>query len=415
MPESSRRYDLPSQPELNVGTTGHVDHGKTTLVEAITGIWTSAHSEELKRGITIKVGYADAAFYKCESCPPPDCYTNSPKCPSCGTEAKLIRVVSFVDCPGHESLMANMLSGAAVMDGALLVIAANEKVPQPQTREHLFALKMLEMKHIIVIQNKVDLVSDDEARANYRDIKSFINQTLSSDLPIIPISAQRRLNIDAVIGMIVEYIPVPKRDPNAKPLMQILRSFDVNRPGTSIDALKGGVVGGTLIQGVLRVDDEIELRPGILNPNTSKYEPLQTKILSLVTSAGFMDQVKPGGLVAVGTMLDPALTKSDSLIGSVLGRPGELPDTLYSFSMDTKLFEAAIGTQELVKVEKIKVGEALRLNVGTAVTLGTVSSVREDTVEVKLRHPVCASEGSRAAISRRIGDRWRLIGLGILR
>lgn len=412
---SVKSYKLPSQPELNVGTAGHVDHGKTTLIEAITGVWTSAHSEELKRGITIKVGYADAALYKCESCPPPDCYTNSPKCPNCNSEAKLLRVVSFVDCPGHESLMANMLSGAAVMDGALLVIAANEKVPQPQTREHLFALNMMGMKHIIVTQNKVDLITDNEARANYKDIKSFLSQIISNDIPIIPISAQRKLNIDAVIGAIVEHIPVPKRDPQAKPLMQILRSFDVNKPGTSIDALKGGVVGGTLLQGILRVGDEIELRPGILNPNTLKYEPLDSVIASLVTGAGFMDQVKPGGLVAVGTMLDPALTKSDSLIGSVLGRPGELPDILYSFSMDIKLFETAIGTQDLVKVEKIKVNEILRLNVGTAVTLGTVASAREDIVEVKLRLPICANEGSRAAISRRIGDRWRLIGFGIIR
>ncbi len=118
------------QPCVNIGTSGHVDHGKTTLVEAITGVWTSAHSEELRRGITIKIGYADAAFYKCDHCPPPVCYSSQPKCTNCGGDSKLLRVVSFVDSPGHESLMANMLSGAALMDGAILVMAANEKVPQ---------------------------------------------------------------------------------------------------------------------------------------------------------------------------------------------------------------------------------------------------------------------------------------------
>src|SRR5271166_1992678 len=95
---------IPQQPEVNIGTSGHVDHGKTTLVQAITGVWTSAHSEELRRGITIKVGYADAAFYRCPDLPEPDCFTTEPKCQT--GEAKLLRAVSFVDCPGHESLMA---------------------------------------------------------------------------------------------------------------------------------------------------------------------------------------------------------------------------------------------------------------------------------------------------------------------
>ena len=145
------------QPCINIGTSGHVDHGKTTLIEAITGVWTSGHSEELRRGITIKVGYADAAFYKCPNCPPPSNYSVQPKCSICNSDAELSRVVSFVDSPGHESLMANMLSGGALMDGAILVVAANEKVPQPQTREHLLALQVLGIENIVIVQNKVDL------------------------------------------------------------------------------------------------------------------------------------------------------------------------------------------------------------------------------------------------------------------
>lgn len=408
------RY-LPRQPEVNIGTAGHVDHGKTTLVQAITGVWTSAHSEELRRGITIRVGYADAAFYKCFQCLPPLSYGISPACPHCGSKAELLRVVSFVDCPGHESLMANMLSGASVMDGCILVIAANEKVPQPQTREHLLALQMLGMEHIVIAQNKVDLLSDDNALSSYQDIKAFTKGTVAENAAVIPLSAQHNLNIDALIQAIEEKIPTPQRNPNLLPVMQVLRSFDVNKPGVSVMDLRGGVVGGTLMQGELRVGEEVELRPGIPDERTSKYRAIMTQIVSLGTGAGLVDKVGPGGLIAVGTKLDPSLTKSDALLGSVLGRPGDLPPTLETLAVETKLFEMAVGTPELVKVEKIKVGESLRLNVGTGVTLGTVTSVRDNLAEMKLRRPVCARSQSNVAISRRIGDRWRLIGSGILR
>jgi len=405
---------IPRQSEVNIGTAGHVDHGKTTLVETITGIWASAHSEELKRGITIKVGYADAAFYKCPSCLPPMSYSTSPKCPNCGSQTELLRVVSFVDCPGHEALMTNMLSGAAVMDGAILVIAANEKVPQPQTREHLLALQMLGLRHIVIAQNKVDLVSSEEALSNYEKIKSFIADTTVKDAPIIPISAQHKLNIDAMIEAIEKYIPTPKRNPDALPIMHVLRSFDINRPGASIDELKGGVVGGTLLQGEIKLDDEVELRPGILNERTSKYEPIFTSVASLGTSAGLVDKVKPGGLIAVGTKLDPYMTKGDALVGQVLGKPGSLPPIHEEISLSVALFEVAVGAPELIKVERIKMNESLRLNIGTAVTLGTVSSIKGDRISIKLKRPICATTKSRVAISRRIVDRWRLIGSGII-
>ena len=212
---------IPRQPDTNIGTAGHVDHGKSTIVQAITSVWTSAHSEELRRGITIRVGYADAAIYKCKNCSAPVGYSTSPNCPNCGGESELQRVISFVDCPGHESLMANMLSGAAIMDGAMLVIAANEKIPQPQTREHLLALQMLGAKQIVIVQNKVDLVSEAEAKANYENIKSFVAGSVGENAPIIPISAQHKLNIDALLQALDENIKASKKDPNAPPMMQV--------------------------------------------------------------------------------------------------------------------------------------------------------------------------------------------------
>lgn len=414
--QSQAYRKIPRQPEVNIGTAGHVDHGKTTLVQAITGIWTSAHSEELRRGITIKVGYADAAFYKCPNSLPPNCYSTVPDCGKLGGgDASLLRVVSFVDCPGHESLMANMLSGAALMDGAILVIASNEKVPQPQTREHLQALQMMGMKNIVIVQNKVDLISDEDASSNYKAIKSFVSGSVAANAPIIPVSAQHKLNIDALIQAIEENIPTPKRDENAPPLMYVLRSFDVNHPGLDESKLVGGVLGGTLIQGQLKEGDEIELKPGIFDEGKTEAESVNTRVTSVVTSAGRSDKADPGGLIALGTELDPYFTRSDLLVGSVLGKPGSLPPVLDSISMDVKLFDTAVGTQELVKVDKIKMGEILRLNVGTGVTVGTVSSSRDAIVDCKLKKPVCTGQSSRIAISRRIGDRWRLIGAGTVR
>lgn len=418
MPEAEKkevRRSIPSQPVVNIGTSGHVDHGKTTIIEAITGVWTSAHSEELRRGITIKVGYADAAFYRCKGCPPPECYSTDPSCPQCPGPSELLRVVSFVDAPGHESLMANMLSGAAVMDGAMLVISAAEKVPQPQTREHLLALQMLGMKHIVVVQNKVDLVTDKEANENYASIRKFVSGSVAEKAPIIPISAQHRINIDALIGAIEENIPTPIRDETSNPLMQVVRSFDVNHPGLPPSRLSGGVLGGTLLRGTLSVGQEIELRPGIVEDGQSKAEPILTTITSLMSSAGKTEKVHPGGLIAVGTTLDPFYTRSDSLVGAVLGLPNQLPNVFETLSMDVKLFETAVGTLELVKVEKIRMSEILRLNIGTGVTVGVVTSSRESIVDAKLKKAVCASKGDRVAISRRIGDRWRLIGAGTVR
>jgi translation initiation factor 2 subunit 3 len=401
------------QPNINIGTAGHVDHGKTTLVEAITGVWTSGHSEELKRGITIKVGYADAAFYKCSQCPIPLGYSSTPKCANCGKESVLQRVVSFVDSPGHESLMANMLSGGALMDGAILVIAANEKVPQPQTREHLLALQVLGIKQIVIVQNKVDLTESEKAIENYDQINEFVKGSVASDAPIIPISAQHKLNIDALIGAIENSIKTPSRSTNKAAIMHVLRSFDINKPGLPLEKVKGGVIGGALIQGELSVGEEIEIRPGFMDDKRGKYEPIRSVVSTLGTGAGLVERVRPGGLVAIGTKLDPAYIKSDSLIGSVVGKPDSLPDDVEEISIEVQLFDTAVGTQEMVKVEPIKTKEPLRLNVGTAAALGAVTSSKDSKVEVKLRKPLCLLPRSRVAISRRISDRWRLIGAGV--
>jgi translation initiation factor 2 subunit 3 len=405
---------LPNQPEINIGMIGHVDHGKTTLTQRLTGKWTDEHSEELKRGISIKLGYADAAFYKCPSCKEPKCYCTKNKCPSCGSPASLLRVVSFVDAPGHETLMAIMLSGAAIMDGAVLVIAANETCPQPQTKEHLTALDIAGIKNIVIVQNKIDLVSEKNAIKNYDQILNFIKGTCAEGAPIIPVNAHLNVNIDILIKAMHDHIPTPTRDLNKPPLMYTARSFDINKPGSRPDELKGGVIGGSLIQGVLKQGEEIEICPGrrIEVEGKKSFESITTTAESLFTGGKSVKEATPGGLIAIGTSLDPARTKSDSYAGKVVGRVNQLPSTMNSFNLSINLLKRVVGTIEEKAVEPIRTNEPLMLTIGTATTVGIVSEFQGDKIGVKLKLPVCAEEGQRIAISRRIDGRWHLIGYG---
>jgi translation initiation factor 2 subunit 3 len=400
-----------TQAEVNIGLVGHVDHGKTTLTKSLSGVWTDKHSEEIKRGISIRLGYAEINIYKCDKCPEPDCFCTSDKCNKCGGKATFIRKVSFVDAPGHETLIATMLSGAALMDGVILVVAADEKCPQPQTIEHLLAIKTLGVKKIIVVQNKVDVVDKENALENKKDIEALLSE-FGIEAVIIPTAANYDINKDVVLAAIEEFVPTPKRKNDVPAKMSIARSFDINKPGDSSKTLKGGVLGGSLSQGILRVGDEIEIRPGIrkVRKNADVWESMTTKITALNSGDESFDEVGPGGLVAVQTTLDPYLTKSDKLSGNVLGIPGSLPPTLRELDCDVTMLE-----RKLLGDVDIKVGEPLMLTVGTTNTVGVVrKQVSKDKVSMDLKLPVVASPGDRFAISKRVEMKWRLIGFGVV-
>jgi translation initiation factor 2 subunit 3 len=404
---------VPRQPEVSIGLVGHVDHGKTTLTQTLTGEWTDRHSEELKRGISIKLGYADAAFYECLKCPKPTGYSVTPKCPTCGGEARFLRAVSFVDAPGHETLMATMLSGAAIMDGSLLLVAANEPVPQPQTREHLYALDIIGVRKVVVVQNKIDLLSPEEAVQNYQAIVEFLKGSPIAGAPVVPISANHNAGIDALIGAIEETIPTPSRDPAKPPLMYVARSFDINRPGTRPAELRGGVLGGSLLQGHISLGEEIEIRPGVGGGADGQSESLATRVTSIVAGGEPRDELRPGGLAAIGTKLDPSLAKGDGLTGRLVGTAGTLPPVSQKIRLRATLLDRVLGTAREIKVEKIRTSELLAVTVGTTIAPGKVTSARGDDIELALNRPVTVFPGSRVAISRRL-NAWRLIGYGIV-
>lgn len=405
---------LPIQPELNIALVGHVDHGKTTLTERLSGKWTDTHSEELKRGITIRLGYADFTIYHCENC---DFYTVKEKCVKCNSATIPLRKISLVDAPGHESLMATMLSGAAIVDGALLLVAANEKCPQPQTKEHLMALQISGIKNIIIVQNKIDLATHEEALENYRQIKEFLADTDYKDAPIIPISARANVNIDMLLWAIQESILTPQRDLKKDPLMLVARSFDVNKPGIKPAQLQGGVLGGTVKQGQFSLNQEIEILPGYMVEEKNKkiWKPLQTKIVQIYSGGQAIEAISPGGSMALGTLLDPSIVKADSLVGSLIGVTGKLPKVHYQVALDTHLLERVVGTKEETDVKPLAKNEILMLNVNSTATVGVVLDPSKKNTICILKKPLCAETGSRITLSRRVGDRFRLIGYGILK
>ncbi|KAK2638183.1 hypothetical protein Ddye_025978 [Dipteronia dyeriana] len=420
------------QATINIGTIGHVAHGKSTVVKAISGVQTVRFKNELERNITIKLGYANAKIYKCEDdrCPRPMCYKaygsgkeDTPLCDVPGFEnsrMKLLRHVSFVDCPGHDILMATMLNGAAIMDGALLLIAANESCPQPQTSEHLAAVEIMRLQHIIILQNKVDLIQENVAINQHEAIQKFIQGTVADGAPVVPISAQLKYNIDVVCEYIVKKIPIPERNFTSPPNMIVIRSFDVNKPGFEVDDIRGGVAGGSILRGVLKVNQFIEVRPGIVVKDESgniKCTPIYSRIVSLYAEQNELQFAVPGGLIGVGTTMDPTLTRADRLVGQVLGEVGSLPEVFVELEVNFFLLRRLLGvrtkgSERQGKVSKLAKGEILMLNIGSMSTGARVVAVKNDLAKLQLTSPVCTSKGEKIALSRRVEKHWRLIGWG---
>ena len=415
------------QATINIGAIGHVAHGKSTVVRALTGVQTVRFSNEKQRNITIRLGYANAKIYRCSNpeCPAPACYCSygsgkedEPLCErvGCGGRLKLLRHVSFVDCPGHDVLMATMLTGAAVMDAALLLIAADNPCPMPQTREHLAAVDLMQLEHIIVLQNKIDLVPMDKCRQQYQEIRNFVARTCARTAPVIPVSAQLRLNIDSLCETICNYIPIPERDFLSAPRMSIIRSFDTNKPGTAPEDISGGVAGGTLLQGVLKLGDEIEIRPGHVvkeSDDTFKCYPLRSRVVSLYAEENDLQYAVPGGLIGVGTRIDPFLFRSDKLVGQVLGRRGTLPKVYSQVTIQFNLLPRLIGTVDNTAVKPLMVNELVRINIGsTTIGARVANKQSEHVADLVLTLPICAVIDEHVAISRRINSNWRLIGFG---
>lgn len=387
------------QATENVGTLGHVSEGKSTLVRAITGVKTQRHAKEQERNITINLGYANAKIFHN---PKTDTYVSAPASKidmfdKDGTPMKLVKHISFVDCPGHEAYMATMIGGTAVMDSACLVIATNQDViPQPQTQEHLIAATKVELTKMIVLQNKCDLVTESKVTTVYEKIKEFVKDTVAEGVPIFPISAQREWNIDAVVRYLANVAPTV-RDYVSPFQMTIIRSFDVNKPGLIMDdSIQGGVIGGTVQQGVVFPGDFIEIRPGHYSRDSAgniQVRPLFVAIDSLRSETTTLPYAVSGGLIGIGTKLDPALTRGNRLVGHIAGIPGTLPPITARLTARFSAFR-----RPGVSSYKPRVGDVVRVSVAVFTTPGKIIATEGKTITIEFERPACVRMGQMLGI-----------------
>mmetsp|Transcript_13710 Transcript_13710/g.20673 ORF Transcript_13710/g.20673 Transcript_13710/m.20673 type:complete len:533 (+) Transcript_13710:298-1896(+) len=320
--------------------------------------------------------------------------------------------------------MSTMLNGTAVMDAALIVIAANESVPQYQTEQHLIAAELMGLKHFIIVQNKIDLVTKEQAYQNYRDIRRFVRGTCAAKAPILPVSAcsTQRIGIEQLAVEIVRMKQNVMMDrslftSNGPFRMSVIRSFDVNRPGTThLDDLVGGVLGGSVLRGSIKVGDQIEIRPGLIlkDASTGKLhaKAITTTVVSLNTGYARtpLQQASRGGLIGIGTLLDPFLTKNDALVGAALGPVGSLPECQDRLCL-------RVSTLRKFSLKK---GDTVRLNVGASTLTGRVIKMwrqndnkKSKMAEIQLSRPVCIQEDARVAISAKTdSQKVQLIGFG---
>lgn len=388
---------IKNQATINCGSFGHVSAGKSTTIRSITGIRTQRHKKEIEKNLTINLGYANVKIFqdmKTGHLAVAKSNINEMSNPITGDPMTLVRHLSFVDSPGHSALLSVMLSCVEIVDSALLVIAGNDPiVPQAQTYEHMLALNRAGINNVLILQNKLDLVSKSEAVSNLNKIREFINGSPVESSVILPVSAQFGSNIDQVIKYLRHGIGEPMRRLNEPARITIVRSFDVNKPNTKYTDIIGGVIGGSVVQGTIFVGDWLEIRPGVMMPD-GKCHPLLARIVSLYSEKNKMEYAIPGGLIAIGLDIDPGLTRNNKLVGSVAGKPGTLPP-IYN-TMQVKYGRL----RKDVKLAKLKVGDKLVLSANSATINATVERAEKKRVILKTERLICGDVGMSVALLR---------------
>lgn len=415
-----------SQPTINIGMLGHVANGKSTITKAITGVATQKHSEEKEKNLTIKLGYANAKIFRCQKCPRPECFqarssdTKETICSKCNEIMLLEKHVSFTDCPGHNQLMATMLNGTCIMDGCILVESVENKViPAPQTAEHLIASEILGVTPQIITMNKIDLVIQSVAKEKIDALKRFVKNTLAENSPIVPVCANLGYNIDVICEYICLKFARPKREFDKSPKFIATRSFNINKNRVEIDKLVGGVLGGSVLEGVFRLDDKIEVKPGVVYKNGTKWacKPVVGRICSLYSEKNSLKLAIPGGLIAIGTTIDPMLTVDDRMVGHTVGLLGKLPPVYGVITVSYNLLTKIIGSTDKDAC-KLETNETVIINHNASnIQCKVLKKYKNKTRFAELEcltRPICASITEKISLSKKVDNGWRLIGMGVI-
>jgi translation initiation factor 2 subunit 3 len=403
---------MDKQPIINIGMLGSVSDGKSTTVHSMTGVKTQKHSNEMKRNITIKPGYANMKIYKSNETSDSSHYNIK--------KGELVHHVSFIDCPGHYQLIVTMLSCIKLMDGIILVVSAAEPIEKkPQLIQHIMAIKISGIKNVIVLLNKLDLIKKPVALERYKKLVELLNKYEIEPKIIIPVCMNHSIGVDVLLQSIMKYMPprinrIDRIDSIDSPnsYFMISRSFDINKVNINALNLVGGVVGGSLISGSFKVGDEIEILPGIINKNSEGnliHKSHYTKIISLKSEITDLDVVEPGGLIGIGTNIDPFYCKNDKMIGMVIGLKGTLPPVYYTIKVKYTELDSFSDNKKWIKFK----GVPVIVIIGTNCVDSNIINVNDNIIELKLVKPVCIDNDMIVLCDKTL-ESFNIVGYGYL-
>jgi len=408
MIQTGNILNIVKQPVINIGCLGSVSDGKSTCVYKLTGTKTQRHSSEIERNITVKPGYANMKIWQDDN----NKYYSTNSKYNNYKNYKLVHHLSFIDCPGHQKLILTMLGNIDLMHGVIIVVSATEPIKnKPQLIQHLAAAKLANFKKIIVCLNKLDLVSKEVALSRKHELEILLDKIGLKPQIIIPTSFNKNIGLEWLLKSIMEIIPPIDNNCNKIPKFNVSRSFDINKPGCEWNKIIGGVIGGSVCTGKFKIGDMIEIRPGIISKNISGNlfcQPIKTTIKSLQSDKQNLDYVMPGGLIAIGTDIDPYYCKADRLIGSTIGLVGSLPFVYSEIELEYYL------TDEFSFKWKPKINDITILQVNTMLIDSKITKIKKRKITFKLTRPVCAEIKSLILISIKQFDILKIIGYGYI-
>ena len=398
--ESLISQTIINQPITNIGMLGSVSDGKSTTVFSLSGVKTQRHSNEMKRNITIKPGYANMKIYE------RDGVSNVKE------DGDLVHHVSFIDCPGHYQLIVTMMSNIRLMDGIILVVSAAEPIAmKPQLIQHMLAIKMSGVNNVIVLLNKLDLISKKVAMERYDDLVTTLAKYDIIPKKIIPVCMNHMIGTEILLDSIMKYMPPRIKEDNGDPLFMASRSFDINHVNIPLDDMVGGVVGGSMVRGSFKVGDIVEISPGIITTDSMGNiinTPHITTITSLKSETHSMDSIVTGGLIGIGTNIDPYYCKNDLMVGMMVGLKGKLPPVYY----DIIINYTDIVFDDYVWIKNI--GNNIMVISGTHCVDGKIIQYDNDTISIKLTRPMCIDSMNMIILCDKSKNSFHIVAHGIL-